>query len=85
MEKTLEALDPNKGPGPDSIPPEEGTPALSGVPQGSLLGPVLFSIFIDGFGLNLPTDFLLFADDAKIYTEVTVPWDCIKLQSSSTF
>lgn len=56
-------------------------PALSGVPQGSLLGPALFSLFINDIGDNLSTKFLLFADDAKIFTEVTCLEGCRRLQA----
>ncbi|KAG8258182.1 spermatogenesis associated protein 5 [Homalodisca vitripennis] len=58
----------------------EGILALSGMPQGLLLGSVLFSIYIKDFGLNVPPDVLLFVDNAMMYTEVTGP--CIKLQRS---
>ncbi|KAG8260033.1 hypothetical protein J6590_106079 [Homalodisca vitripennis] len=40
----------------------EGMPALSGVLQGWT------TLDINDFGLNLPTDFLLFVDDTKVYT-----------------
>jgi hypothetical protein len=49
-------------------------PVLSGVPQGSVLGPVLFVLFINDIVSICEgnTKIKLFADDAKLYTVVTV-------------
>ena len=42
-------------------------PVRSGVPQGSVLGPILFLIFINSIASSLSSSYKIFADDLKIY------------------
>ena len=39
----------------------------SGVPQGSVIGPLLFLIFINHLGATLTCNYMMFADDLKLY------------------
>ena len=53
-----------------------------GVLQGSLLGPLLFDIFIDDiFDVVKNCQVLLFADDMKIFRSINCSWDCELVQS----
>ena len=60
---------------------------LSGVPQGSVLGPILFLLFVDDIGCICSglTKHSLFADDLKLYTSVQCSGDVVNLQNSLVF
>ena len=48
----------------------DGAPVLSGVPQGTVLGPLLFSLYIYDITENIDSELRLFADDCVCYREI---------------
>ena len=56
------------------------TPVLSGVPQGTVLGPVLLSSYINGITTYTDSEIRLFADDCVCYREIKATEDTVKLQ-----
>ena len=53
---------------------------ISGVPQGSVLGPLLFLIFVNDLSNWVKSSILMFADDTKILTKIKDTGDSDLLQ-----
>ena len=58
----------------------EDVPVRSGVPQGTVLGPLMFIIYINDIADGTDSSIRLFADDALLYRVVSSTRDCSKLQ-----
>ena len=55
-------------------------PFVSGVPQGSVLDPLLFSLYINDISAGIESEIRLFADDCVCYREIKNEEDTLKLQ-----
>ncbi|MES9904902.1 MAG: reverse transcriptase family protein [Sedimenticola sp.] len=58
----------------------EPADVISGVPQGSVLGPVLFLLYINDLPDNINSSVRLFADDCVLYRNIHTDSDCQALQ-----
>lgn len=59
-------------------------PVTSGVPQGSVLGPVLFIIYINDIGQDVSSSISIFADDTKLFRRSSSQEDKTSLQEDIT-
>ena len=57
------------------------TTFLSGIPQGSVLGPILVAICINELPEVVKCVTYLFADDTNIFRQITTKEDALQLQS----
>ena len=57
------------------------TEVASGVPQGSVLGPLLFLVYVNDLPDAVHCDIKLFADDAKLFSRVTCDSESALLQA----
>ena len=58
----------------------EKVAVTSSVPQRTVLGPLLFLIFINDIHDNIDSQMRLFADDCLVYRIINSPNNCLKLQ-----
>ena len=58
----------------------EWAPVSSGVPQGTVLGPLLFSLYINDISTDIDSEIRLLADDCVYYHEIRDAEDSLKLQ-----
>ena len=56
------------------------TSVTSGVPQGTVMGPLLFLLYINDIPNAISSKVRLFADDAILYREIKSPEDSLSLQ-----
>ena len=56
---------------------------MSGVLQGTVLGPLLFSLYINDIIKGIDSELRLFADDCVCYSEIKNIEDTVKLQEDT--
>ena len=58
----------------------DSAPVLSGVPQGTVPGPLLFSLYMNDISTDIDSEIRLFADDCVCYREIKNTEGTLKLQ-----
>ena len=61
--------------------PSDWEAVVSGVPQGTIMGPIFFLLFVNDVPNTFNCNVMLFADDAKLYSTINEEQDCINLQA----
>ena len=61
--------------------PSDWEVVVSGVPQGTIMGPIFFLLFVNDVPNTLNCNVMVFADDAKLYSTINEEQDCINLQA----
>ena len=56
----------------------------SGTPEGSIISPLFFALFVNEFPLMIKNSCLMFADDIKIFSEIVCHDDTSRLQNDLT-
>ena len=56
-------------------------PVRSGVPEGSICGPILFVLFCNDVPTHISSECLMYADDLKLYRQIRSPGDALLLQT----
>ena len=54
---------------------------FSGIPQGTVLGPLLLVVYINDILESITSDGFLFVDDTKLFRKITSKEDALNLQS----
>ena len=55
---------------------------MSGVPQGTVLGPLLFSLYINDISADIESEIRLFADDCVCYREIKNEEDTLNFKET---
>ena len=61
--------------------PSDWEAVVSGVPQGTIMGPIFFLLFVNDVPNTLNCNVMLFADDTQLYSTINEEQDCINLQA----